>query len=62
MQVDAEGQSTAVRVIGVYDVGALRKVAPASVLSATEPTPTSGRPNQNVPTMAHCSVDGQSIP
>jgi hypothetical protein len=62
MQVDVDGQSTAVRVMGVYDVGVLRKVVPASVLSATEPTPTSGRPNQNVPTMAHWSAEGQSIP
>jgi hypothetical protein len=61
MQVDADGQSTAVRVIGVYDVSELWKVAPASVLWATEPTPTSGRPNQKVPTMAHWSADGQSM-
>ena len=62
MQPEVDGQATAVRVIGVYEVGELRKVEPASMLWATEPTPTSGRPNQNVPTMAHWSADGQAMP
>ena len=62
MQLEVDGQATAVRVRGVYEVGELRKVEPASTLWATEPTPTSGRPNQNVPTMAHCRADGQAIP
>ena len=53
MQPEADGQSTAVRVMGTYDVGELRKVSPASVLSATPPVPTAGEPAHVVPTMAH---------
>ncbi len=58
----AVGQATAVNVMGMYAVGESRKVSPASMLWATAPVPTAGRPTHLVPTMAHCLAEGQATP
>ena len=58
----ADGQATEVNVMGMYEVRDARNVRPASVLWATAPTSTAGKPYQSVPTIAHCSAEGQAIP
>ena len=62
MQPEADGQATAVSVMGTYDVGEPRNVRPPSMLCATAPVPTAGKPTHVVPTMAHCVVRGTGHP